>query len=82
LGAWWLFNEWSLRKWTGQNGREWTKFIVVYLLAGAGYWLTTAPGVRVVKAVLLYYLVVGIVVGLGCRDKIEMLLAGIRRAAA
>ena len=82
LGAWWLFNEWSLRKWTGQNGREWTKFIVVYLLAGAGYWLTTAPGVRVVKAVLLYYLVAGVVVGLGCRDKIEMLLAGIRRAAA
>src|SRR5215469_15625124 len=76
LGAWWLFNEWTLQEWTGLSAGEWTKFSVVYLLAGAGYWLTSGAAVHVATAVVLYYLVVGAIVGLACRGKIATLLAG------
>ena len=74
LGAWWLFNEWALRDWTGQRAGGWAKFAGVYLLAGAGYWLTSGSAIRVAAAVGLYYLAVALIVGLGGREELKLLL--------
>jgi O-antigen/teichoic acid export membrane protein len=82
LGLWWLFNEWALREWTGQEAGDWAEFTGVYLLTGTGYWLTSGAGIHLATAIALYYLAVGAIVGLGCRNKLELLLTELRGAAA
>jgi len=73
LGAWWLFNEWTLRNLTGQAKEDWIKFAGVYSLAAASYWATTDLA-NVRAAVGLYYLSVAIIVSLGCHDELKLLL--------
>lgn len=82
LGAWWLFNEWTLREWTGQTTGEWAKFAAVYLLTGGTYWLASGAGVHVATAVALYYVVVGAILGLSCRDKLNLLLCELKGPSA
>jgi len=72
LGAWWLVNEFALRNLTGQSKEGWAKFALVYALAGASYWVTTGPLLNVGAAIGLYYLSVGMIVGLCCREELRL----------
>ena len=76
LGAWWIFNEWTLRGLTAQRSRNWVKFLVLYVLIGTCYWLTTTPGLNVAVAVSLYYLVLSVVLALGCKEQLRSWSAG------
>jgi O-antigen/teichoic acid export membrane protein len=77
LGAWWLFNEWTLRKWTGQRTVDWARFAGLYVLVVAGYWLTTAPGNSVAASVTVYYFIVALIMGVICRGEWKLLLSGL-----
>ena len=78
LGAWWLLNEITLQQWTAQNTGEWVRFAAVYLMSSAVYWLASGIGGHVAAAVALYYVAVGVVLGLSCPDKLGLLLNELR----
>jgi O-antigen/teichoic acid export membrane protein len=82
LGMWWLYNEWALREWTRQSTRDWARFASLYLLTGSSYWLISGVAIHAATAVALYYLIVGVIIGLGCRDKLELLFSELRGGAA
>jgi O-antigen/teichoic acid export membrane protein len=69
LGAWWLFNEWTLKGLTGQGARDWAKFGVVYALAAACYWLASEHWLSLGSSVGLYYLSVAIILTVSCREE-------------
>jgi len=74
LGAWWLFNEWTLRELTGEMAGGWLKFLGIYGLASASYWMATHwAGRDVAAAVLLYYSLLGVVLALLCRGDVRLL---------
>ena len=77
LGAWWLFNEWTLREWTGQRAVDSARFAGLYVVVVAGYWLTTTPGNSIAASVTLYYVIVALVMGVICRGKWKLLLSGL-----
>lgn len=80
LGIWWFFNEWTLRGLTGREGKDWTRFAVVYVLAGASYWLASAPRISLILAIGLYYLAAAVIMGLGCREKLVLLFNVLKRS--
>lgn len=73
LGLWWLFNEWSLRRWTGQETGELARFTLIYLLAGVSYWLASGLEVAIAVSIGLYYLAVVVILGLAYREKLALL---------
>lgn len=73
LAAWWLFNEVTLKGMTGQGRAAWAKFIGVYLFSAGAYWVTSTPGVELVRALTAYYLCVAIAVLFGCRGELKLL---------
>ena len=74
LGAWWFFNEWTLRGWTHQSVGAWTRFGTPYLLVSGGYWLTTGQETNIGGAIGMYYLIVALIVSLSCRNECKVLL--------
>lgn len=74
LALWWLFSEWSLRRWTGQEISELAKFSAIYLLAGMSYWLASSLAVPVAVSIALYYLAVVVILAATCREKLRPLL--------
>jgi O-antigen/teichoic acid export membrane protein len=72
LGAWWFFNEWTLRDLTGQSKEGWSKFVGIYALAGGSYWVTTGPWLNRGAAIGIYYMSVAIILALCCRDGLSL----------
>lgn len=84
LGAWWLFNEWTLRGLTGQTAGDWLKFAGVYVLAAGSYWVASETWLRLMTSVGLYYLSAAIILSVGCLDEWKLIFSEIvdaRRAA-
>jgi O-antigen/teichoic acid export membrane protein len=80
LGAWWLFNEWTLREWTGQKTADWAEFAAIYGLTGVSYWVASGLEIPVAGAIGLYYLAVMVILSLACREKLALLVGVLRRS--
>lgn len=78
LGLWWVFNEWSLRRWTGQESKELAKFTLIYLLAVVSYWFASASGFPLIISIGLYYLATILILIIACREKLVSLLSLVR----
>jgi O-antigen/teichoic acid export membrane protein len=74
LAAWWLFNEWTLRKLTGEYAGAWVGFLALYTLVSVSYWLTSNGGLSTATSVWIYSVIVAIILGLGYRDRMRLLL--------
>ncbi len=68
LGAWWLFNEHGLKSLTGQRAGDWVKFMGVYTCTGISYWVVSGNAPNMATAVGSYYVMLVVILGLGCRD--------------
>jgi O-antigen/teichoic acid export membrane protein len=77
LGAWWLFNEWTLRTVTGQTMGDWMRFAGIYAWAGVSYWLTSGSELGIAVVVGLYYLSAAVIAVVGCRDELRLILSEI-----
>jgi O-antigen/teichoic acid export membrane protein len=77
LGVWWLFNEWRLRKLTGEQLCGSLRFLGGYLLVSASYWVITGASMaqRPILGALIYYVCSVIFLVLLCSSD---LLTGIR----
>lgn len=85
LGACWMLNEWTLRSLTAKRSGDSIKFLGLYILIGISYWITTAPGMNVAVAVSLYYLILSVILALGCKEQWRLWfveIRGRRRAVA
>ena len=71
VGAWWLFNEWFLQSITAQQGRDWVKFLVLYVVIAVSYWFTTSPRVNIAGSIILYYLGLSLVLTLGFKSQLR-----------
>jgi hypothetical protein len=73
LGAWWLFNEWTLRNLTGETVAGWMKFLGIYGLASGGYWVATTWNEREAGlSVLAYYVGIGVVLSVMCQRELRI----------
>lgn len=73
LGAWWLFNEWTLRDLTGQGKGDWMRLLAVYAVTGGSYWLTTTPSTWDIPILLLlYYGCATVVLMAGFRSELRL----------
>jgi O-antigen/teichoic acid export membrane protein len=73
LGLWWLFNEMTLRKLTGEAVEGWVRFLGIYGLASAIYWMaTTWNPLGVGISILAYYLGIGVVLMVMCRKDLRI----------
>ncbi len=79
MGAWWLLNEWILRRLTGQSAGDWIKFATVYALAAGGYWFASGSRMGLGAELSLYYPGAAIVLGALCRDELRTWLSLIAR---
>jgi len=80
LAGWWLFNEWTLRRLSGESFGGWMKFLGLYSSASLSYWVTTASGTEhLVLGVVTYYLCVSVLLDLLCRDEVNTSLRMFRR---
>lgn len=69
LGAWWLFNEWTLKGLTGQGVRDWAKFGALYSLTAASYWVASKHWLGLGSSVGLYYLSAAIILTASCQEE-------------
>jgi O-antigen/teichoic acid export membrane protein len=73
LGLWWLFNEMALRKLTGEAFEGWVRFLGIYGLASASYWMaTTRNPLGVGLSILVYYLGIAVVLMVMCRKDLRI----------
>ncbi len=70
LGLWWLFNEWTLRDLTEQTRADWLKFLVIYGLVSASYWIATGSQGAGVASVG-YYTAIGLIFAVTCRRELR-----------
>lgn len=71
LGIWWLMNEWSLRKTTGQHARDWLRVLAVGFGSAGGYGLTLWATANIGWRLLLYYALTAVILWLACSDEIK-----------
>jgi O-antigen/teichoic acid export membrane protein len=82
LGAWWLFNEWTLRELTGETPSGWVKFLWIYGLASLAYWLATGWTGHSTVSVLAYYACLATVLIAFCREDVRVWIRLVPRGRA
>lgn len=76
LGAWWFLNEWTLRDLTGEGAKTWARYLGLYTLASASYWLTTMPtGPNPAFSLLIYYGCLAAALAVICRVEMSLCIA-------
>jgi O-antigen/teichoic acid export membrane protein len=72
LAIWWLVNEWSLRKITGQRWRDWLLILVTFLWSTAAFaaamFYTANPAFRI----LVYYVILSACLFITCRPELRI----------
>jgi O-antigen/teichoic acid export membrane protein len=72
LAFWWLVNEWSLRKTSGQGWRDWLRVLSVAGWSAASYGLVLQLTPYVAWRAAAYYLLVAFVLWFSCSDEFRL----------
>ncbi len=72
LAFWWLFNEWNLRKTTGQHWNDWLRVMALFGWSLASYGMSMRFSDQSVWRISIYYLLVISVLWRACSDEFRI----------
>ena len=74
LGLWWLLNEWSLRKSSGQHLTDWLRAFAAAILSAGSYGFALWSAREIGWRLLAYYSMVAVVLWSFCGDELRFSL--------
>jgi len=72
LAIWWLVNEWTLRKVTGQQWKDWIVILVTFFWSAAAFAIAFRYAGNAGFRVLIYYAIVSACLVIACRSELRI----------